>query len=112
MLYLAGVFQGKVVLVGKDDCRALSLADGNKQLWRVETGPPCGVGVASSTSYYLPLATGELCTIDLTGGRISARTSSPNKEPLGNILIHDGVLISQTPTEVVCYGPKKEKPKK
>jgi hypothetical protein len=61
----------------------LGLADGNKQLWRVETGPPCGVGVATNTSYYLPLANGDLCTIDLTSGRISARTSSPNKERWG-----------------------------
>src|SRR5207248_7801279 len=36
-LYLAGVFGGKVLIVGKTAVRALSLADG-RQLWYVPTG--------------------------------------------------------------------------
>src|SRR5262249_25590971 len=45
-LYLAGVFNGKVLLVGKTSCRALNLADG-KQVWVQPTGLPSGQGVAS-----------------------------------------------------------------
>ncbi len=53
-LYLAGVHNGKVLLVGKQNCRAVNLSDG-KPLWTVETGLPSGRGVASGSVYYLPL---------------------------------------------------------
>ncbi|MCI0459424.1 MAG: PQQ-like beta-propeller repeat protein [Gemmataceae bacterium] len=53
-LYVAGIFRGKVLIVGKQSCRALGLADG-KALWTVETGLPSGQGVAAGSIYYLPL---------------------------------------------------------
>src|SRR5207244_3926178 len=53
-IYLAGVFSGKVLLVGKSSCRALGLADG-KEVWRAATGMPAGQGAASEGIYYLPL---------------------------------------------------------
>src|SRR5262249_322421 len=53
-LYLAGVYSGKVLVIGKQYARALSLADG-AELWRVETGLPSGIGIASKDIYYLPL---------------------------------------------------------
>ena len=40
-LYLAGVPGGKVLVVGRDGCRALRLADG-KEAWRLATEPPSG----------------------------------------------------------------------
>src|SRR5262249_20285767 len=53
-LYLAGVFQGKVLVVGKQSCRALRLGDG-KVIWTVKTGLPAGKGGAVGKTYYLPL---------------------------------------------------------
>src|SRR5438094_321845 len=41
-IYLAGVFDDKVLLVGKAGCRALALKDG-KQLWALATGVPSGM---------------------------------------------------------------------
>src|SRR5207237_793672 len=52
--YLAGVFAGRVLLVGKKTVRALSLAKG-EELWALETGMPAGQGVASDNVYYLPV---------------------------------------------------------
>ena len=53
-LYLGGVYNGKVIVVNKDRCRALSLSKG-EQVWSLETGMPSGQGVASGDTYYLPL---------------------------------------------------------
>ena len=51
---MAGVYNGKVLMIGKNSCRALNL-DTGKQLWSRETGVPCGQGVASNGIYYLPV---------------------------------------------------------
>jgi outer membrane protein assembly factor BamB len=107
-LYLAGVFGGKVLLVGKGSCRALSLADGKKELWKVETGLPSGMGVASGNYYYLPLKNGEVYKLDLEKGKVAAKSPAPKnakgeREVPGNLLFYDGDVISQTETMVTCY---------
>jgi outer membrane protein assembly factor BamB len=107
-LYLAGVYNGKVLLVGKSTCRALSLVDGH-ELWRNDTGLPSGQGVASGNFYYLPLKSGveskkpEVCAIDIDTGKIPARTQSRKDEVPGNLLFYEGDVISQTATQVVAY---------
>src|SRR5206468_2083023 len=53
--YLGGVQNGRVLLVGKNRVRALSLSKG-EQVWSVDTGMPSGLGVASDNLYYVPLA--------------------------------------------------------
>src|SRR5438445_2519997 len=53
-LYLACVHQERVVLVGRNACRALNLANG-AELWQTATGLPSGVGALSGGTYYLPL---------------------------------------------------------
>src|SRR6516162_4271983 len=84
--YLAGVYAGKVLLVGKEHCRALDLKDGS-QAWTLPTGMPSGRGVASDNIYYLPLEKSalapqepEVCSIDVAKGRIVAHTRS--RKPL------------------------------
>jgi outer membrane protein assembly factor BamB len=106
-LYLAGVFGDKVLLVGKERCRALSLADGKKELWKVETGLPFGLGVASGSSYYLPLKLSEVCKIDLDKGVVSSRTPLPQNAVPGNLLFYEDLVISQTETDIACYRPAK-----
>ncbi|HEV3205231.1 MAG TPA: PQQ-binding-like beta-propeller repeat protein, partial [Gemmataceae bacterium] len=107
-LYLAGVYNGKVLLVGRSTCRALNLADG-RPLWKVETGMPSGQGVASGNIYFLPLKTGaqskepEVCSIDLDKGLILAHTKSRKKEVPGNLLFYEGDVISQTATNITAY---------
>ena len=110
-LYLAGVYGGKVLLVGKRTCRALDLADG-KQLWRLETGVPSGMGVAAGSTYYLPLrrdATGQgplIAALDVNKGQVT-RLHTGLKEIPGNLLFHAGQLISQGPTTVTAYALRK-----
>ncbi len=101
-LYLAGVYLGKVLLVGKETCRALNLKDGSSA-WKTETGMPSGRGVANETSYFLPLQKGEVWTIDLQKGRVLAKSPSPKGETPGNLIIHDGDVLSQTALAVAAY---------
>jgi outer membrane protein assembly factor BamB len=107
-LYLGGVVGGKVLIVSRKACRAVSLADG-KLLWTLETGLPSGRGMAAGGLFYLPLKAGpqtrepEVCAIDVDKGRIFARTRSPKREVPGNLFFHDGVVVSQTAEQIVVY---------
>jgi outer membrane protein assembly factor BamB len=118
-LYLAGVFAGRVLIVGKKSVRALSLEDGNREVWRVETGGmPSGRGVASDNVYYLPLREAAfpdkdkapaVVAIDIEKGRLVAQTRSRSKEVPGNLVFFEGDVISQNAMEVVAYPQLKVK---
>jgi outer membrane protein assembly factor BamB/tetratricopeptide (TPR) repeat protein len=115
-LFLAGVFNGKVVVVGKTKTRALSLSNGTL-LWELDTGLPSGEGApsalkpgeASDVIYYLPVAksvsTGdpEIVAINVDKGLIHAHTRSRKNEKPGNLLFYEGTMISQSASEVVAY---------
>jgi outer membrane protein assembly factor BamB len=122
-LYLAGVYAGRVLIVGKKDVRALRLEDG-KEAWRVPTGLPSGRGVASDNIYYLPLKEANfsdkekgpgIFAIDIEHGKVRAQTRSRKHtdsnavEVPGNLLFFDGEVISQTATELVAYPQLKVK---
>src|SRR5207302_3408806 len=69
-IYLGGVFNGKVLLVGNNGVRALNLADGTTA-WNIPNlGLPSGYGVASKGIYYLPLKNREIVAIDIDKGRV------------------------------------------
>ena len=111
-LYLAGVYEGRVLLVGNSRCRALGL-NGGKELWRLETGIPSGLGVMSGNQYYLPLkaAAGsgkaEICTFKISNGQMAAHHIAAENDVPGNLLFHGNLLISQTETRIATYGAKK-----
>jgi outer membrane protein assembly factor BamB len=117
-LYLAGVYAGKALIIGKDRCRAIDLKDGS-QAWAVETGMPSGRGVASDNVYYLPLKTTTtaaqndpepgVIAIDMSRGAIASFTRSRKKEVPGNLLFYEGKVLSQTSTHVVAYPQLKIK---
>jgi outer membrane protein assembly factor BamB len=107
-LYLAGVYGKRVLLVGKNGARALNL-DNGRQLWALDVGVPTGYGVASKGIYYLPLKNRdkrvEICAIDIANGRVKAHNPArkTNAQPLGNLLFHEGALLSQSASHVAAY---------
>jgi tetratricopeptide (TPR) repeat protein len=112
-VYLAGVYDDNVLIVGKDSCRALGLADG-KEVWSLATGLPSGRGIAGDTLYYLPLKSAattrepEVCVIDITKGKVithvQARKNIDGKTDVpGNLLFFEGRLLSLTPTRILAY---------
>ena len=108
-LYLAGVFDDRVILVGRHEIGALALATG-KPLWTVPLGDearPSGRGLAVDEQFYIPLSTGELRTIDLKTGKTALQTYVPSKHPpLGNLAMHRGKLVSVGPFGAVGFGQR------
>jgi outer membrane protein assembly factor BamB/tetratricopeptide (TPR) repeat protein len=100
-LYLGAVGRGKVLLIGKAACRAVSLAYGSP-LWSVTTEMPSGQGVLSGGRYYLPLHKGAVCAIDLDRGQVVGSAEVRGGVP-GNLLFHRGDLLSQSVTAVAAY---------
>jgi outer membrane protein assembly factor BamB len=115
-LLMAGVFAGKVLVVGHRSCRALALDDG-RQLWQLETGLVTGQGTGQGNVYYLPVKEAgddrepAICTIDLERGTVLSYTPVAGKERPGNLFLWNGELYSQSATALTAYTRRKEKPK-
>lgn len=108
-LYLGGIVAGKALIVGQASVRALDLKSG-RLAWTLPIATPNGRGVASDAAYYLPVRTGDLknldggevWAIDVAAGKVTSRSRSKAEAP-GNLIFHDGELISQSPLKVVVY---------
>jgi outer membrane protein assembly factor BamB/tetratricopeptide (TPR) repeat protein len=124
-LYLGNVHNGKVLIVGKKSVRALSLSSGDVA-WSLETGMPSGQGIGSDNVYYLPLRDfgkdkqPRILGIDMDNGKIVSQGKSRKRkseggetteawEVPGNLLFHDGKVISLTADEIVAYPQLKSK---
>jgi outer membrane protein assembly factor BamB/tetratricopeptide (TPR) repeat protein len=111
-LYLGGVYNGKVVVVGKRSTKAYRLTNG-EDAWEVETGVPGGFGVASDNKYYVPVRESaaskepEICVIDVDKGAAVAHAHSRPKqvgrEIPGNLLFYEGRVLSQTERTMTAY---------
>lgn len=104
--YLAEARHDKVLIVGKQSCRALDLASG-KVLWNAATGMPSGQGALAGGQYLLPLRERAIAVIDMTNGHIDRRMSLPADVAPGNLIVHRGRLISQSPTSIAVLAPAK-----
>ncbi|HTU89572.1 MAG TPA: PQQ-binding-like beta-propeller repeat protein, partial [Gemmataceae bacterium] len=122
-LYLGNVHNGKVLIVGKKNVRALGLSNG-ELLWTLETGTPSGQGIGSDNVYYLPLKNGgkekepRILGIDMENGKVVSQSKSRKRkttdgreewETPGNLLFHEGKVISVTADEIVVYQQLKVK---
>ncbi|MBY0521794.1 MAG: PQQ-binding-like beta-propeller repeat protein [Gemmataceae bacterium] len=118
-LFFAGIYHGKAVIVSKNTVRALNLLDG-KEVWRVDnTGMPSGQGVASDNIYYLPIKAAndskepEVLSIDIEKGVVVAHTKSRKRdgkmEVPGNLIFHDGQVLSQGLERINSYPQLKVK---
>lgn len=108
-LYLAGVFDQIVLIVGEDGVTAFQLSDG-QTLWttKLEEGiRPSGRGVVVDRHFYLPLSNGELQAIGLAMGEILSQTYVGTAQPsLGNLAMHRGKLVSLNPTGLTVFGQR------
>ncbi|HEX5472861.1 MAG TPA: PQQ-binding-like beta-propeller repeat protein, partial [Lacipirellulaceae bacterium] len=101
-LFIGCVADGKVLLVGGQSLEALRLSDG-ATAWDKETIPlptgalPAGDGYLSEGRYYLPLTSGQIASIDITGGQLTTFSPSGTDVELGNLICYRGSVISQSP---------------
>lgn len=106
-LYVAGVRDDQVLVVGRDGMQALRLADGEAAWPAVVQYPagstPSGRGFLSEDRYYLPLSGGEVLAIDVAAGKIIDRSRSRAGNVPGNLIAYRGRIISQTAEALEVY---------
>lgn len=104
LLYVACVHEHRAILVGKNEVKAISLADG-QTAWSLaldQSGDlPSGRGYYSGRFYFLPTVGKELLKIDLASGKIAIRAKT--EIPLGNLVCYQDELISQSSELVASF---------
>lgn len=98
-LYVGGVHDQKVIVVGRSGVMALRLEDG-EPAWSAPVeypsgGAPSGRGFLADGRYYLPLASAEVIAIDLDQGALVERSRSRKPYVPGNLVCHRGMILSQ-----------------
>jgi hypothetical protein len=105
-LFLAAVMDGTVYVVGRSKVEALRLADGSNVWSRpIELGLPAGRGYRTGTLYHLPLASGDLVTIDLRKGRVITRTHFEKGVQPGNLVSAEGAVVMESAGSVQAFEP-------
>ncbi len=100
-LYLAGICEGNIALVGQRDVRAVDVETG-KPAWdgrRIDLpqgANPSGRGFLCGGEYFLPLNTAEVAAIDLATGEIARVAKSRGGSVPGNLVCHRDKVISQS----------------
>ena len=103
-LFVAGVHQGNVLVVGRSYVQALKLSDG-EPAWQEPTSIPLpnGRGFVAGEYLYLPLATAEVAAISLRDGRIVARARSLAGNAPANLVAVRGFVVSQGADFIEAY---------
>ena len=102
----------KVLVVGEKAVRALNLKDG-AEAWKLDlSGLPCGRGAVLGSDYLVPVSEpktwkGLIAVLDLKAGKIREVLKPEKDEPIGNLVVHQDYLISQTLTELAVFPLKK-----
>jgi outer membrane protein assembly factor BamB len=94
-LYVAGVSDDRIIVVGRRQIEALSLKDGSAIWAPVQLPPPSGRAFLTDDLLHVPLSTAEVATIDLNRGRILARSRARDGRAPGNLICSQGMVISQ-----------------
>ncbi|HEY2882858.1 MAG TPA: PQQ-binding-like beta-propeller repeat protein [Pirellulales bacterium] len=105
-LYVGGIHHGTTVVVGKHQVSLIALATAkstNKSVPLPVGAMPSGRGFMSGDDYYLPLSTAEVVRIDLNTAQITASAKSRKGYVPGNLICHDGQIISQGVDFVEAY---------
>jgi len=107
-LYVGGVIDNKVLVVGKSSVKFIDVNKGT-QVGQAITGTPSGVGTASDDVYFLPIKPSrdnpdpEILSIDVKKMEVSAHTRSRKKIVAGNLMFFDGAIFSQTATALTAF---------
>ncbi|MCA9079412.1 MAG: PQQ-binding-like beta-propeller repeat protein [Planctomycetaceae bacterium] len=107
-LYVAGLYENRVLLVGKTEMQAIDL-ESHAVKWQLsypsDSGMPTGIGIALGKTYLLPLGERTLLHVDLETGKESGTQTIANHLPttLGNLSTHEGLLFSVSPSQLNCF---------
>ena len=107
-IFVAGVDQGRVLIIGNQSYSAVSLKNG-ESVWRqAKVSLPSGVtpngrGFFSSQKYFLPLSNAQVIAIDLQSGEIVERAVARSGSTMGNLISHRGAILSQDGRFLDCF---------
>ena len=107
-MFMAGVRDERVLLIGNHQISALRLADGkpawtSKKLKLPEGATPTGCGFFSKGQYFLPLSNAQVIAVDVANGKLAGQASSREGQLLGNLICYRGAVISQTGRFLDCF---------
>ncbi|MFO0918013.1 MAG: PQQ-binding-like beta-propeller repeat protein [Planctomycetaceae bacterium] len=103
--YLLGVDEGRVVIVSQSDIAAYSLRNGSP-LWSCAFrggAHASGRGILTGDCAYVPLDNGELLIAVLANGESRRLTSPLSGAPLGNLLMHRGLVASLSANGLTAF---------
>ncbi|QDU11569.1 PQQ-binding-like beta-propeller repeat protein [Gimesia aquarii] len=109
-LYLAGVVDDHILLVGLNGVTSISLTNG-KKIWnkafQSSAGPPSGQSVIADKRLHVPLQSGQVWTFDVDSGKVINKIfSTKDAPPLGNLIIYEGQFLSLSGSGLVSYEQK------
>jgi hypothetical protein len=103
----------RVLVIGEKSVRCLSLQDGSEQ-WKADLpGLPCGRGAVLGDTYLVPVSEpktwkGLIAVVEVATGKVLGVLRPEKDEPIGNLVVHQDYLISQTLTEIAVFPIKKK----
>ena len=102
-IYVAGIWDGTVVVVGQNNIHGVDLVTG-KTMWQSEPYPADGIisgrGFYHDRFFYFPTTAQHLIRMDLTEGRFVETLDT--ELPLGNLICHGNYVISQSHDALVA----------
>lgn len=108
--YVAGVFDDKILIVGKGYVRFHSLATGAQIKDPIPTGIPTGIGAATPDLYFVPVQAAKdqsndpgIVAIDTRAMQAKGTTRSRKGQGAGNLLFYEGDVYSVSPWAVASY---------
>jgi outer membrane protein assembly factor BamB/tetratricopeptide (TPR) repeat protein len=125
-LYVGGVVNDRVVVVGRNSVRAYRLTGEEngapKAAWEPVVIPtPTGHGAVSRNAFYVPVRqenagrdnvpAGEIWAVNVETGAVLSKTAARKRNDtseiakfgLGNLVFQDGMVFAQSPWEVACF---------
>ncbi len=110
-LFPATVHDGKLLVVEEQSLWAVNIKDGTEAWKQPLPGFPVGRGVVVGTRYYLPLGTNGKKPLDpqigiyemADGKRVGTLLVTKDTLPLGNLIVHNGQIISQSIEGVAVF---------
>ncbi len=100
--YVSHIVEGRVLIVGRQSCQALSLADGS-EIWSSSTGATVGRGLCFGDRFVLPVEEGRLVTLDMATGRNVGSSLLSSPVPLGHLIAAGNQVYSLNPRTLLAF---------
>jgi outer membrane protein assembly factor BamB/TolA-binding protein len=134
-LYIGGIVNDRVVIVGKNQIRAYHLTGEDPETLRPKVafdavpiaGTPTGHGIGGKNVYYLPVRPenagigsvppAEIWAVNVETGQIVSKTAARKRNDnaelakfgIGNLVFQDGIVFAQSAWELACYPQLEQK---